>query len=36
MRDGLILTDEPVTERLDSREEIRRWQQSEPPAALTS
>ena len=36
MRDGLILTDEPVTERLDSREEFRRWQQAEPPAALTS
>ena len=36
MRDGLILTDEPVTERLDSREELRRWQQAEPPAVLTS
>jgi len=36
MRDGLILTDEPVIERLDSREELRRWQQAEPPAALTS
>jgi len=36
MRDGLVLTDEPVTERLDSREEIRRWQQAEPPAAVSA
>ena len=30
MRDGSILKDTPVTERLDSHEELRRWKQSEP------
>src|SRR5207249_1835159 len=30
MRDGSILKDAPVTERLDSHEELRRWKQAEP------
>ena len=30
MRDGSILKDTPVTERLDSHEELRRWKQAEP------
>jgi putative ABC transport system ATP-binding protein len=29
MRDGLILKDVPVTDRLDSNEELRRWKQTE-------
>ena len=29
MRDGLILKDTPVTSRLDSHEELRRWKQAE-------
>jgi putative ABC transport system ATP-binding protein len=36
MRDGRILQDTPVTGRLDSREELRRWQAAEPALALTS
>ena len=30
MRDGSIRKDTPVTERLDSHEELRRWKQAEP------
>jgi len=30
MRDGSILKDTPVSERLDSHEELRRWKQAEP------
>ena len=30
MRDGSILKDTPVTERLNSHEELRRWKQAEP------
>jgi putative ABC transport system ATP-binding protein len=36
MRDGLVLKDRPVTERLDSREEVRRWKEAEPALELTS
>src|SRR2546426_3355783 len=39
MRDGLVLKDAPVTDRLDSNEELRRWKQTEeaePAMALTS
>ena len=39
MRDGLILKDTPVTERLDSHEELRRWkeaEQGEPALAAAS
>ena len=36
MRDGLVLKDKPVTERLDSREEVRRWKEAEPALELTS
>ncbi len=36
MRDGLVLRDAPVTERLDSHAELRRWQQVEPALTLTS
>jgi putative ABC transport system ATP-binding protein len=37
MRDGLILTDTPVTDRLDTRAELRPWQPAEPAEpALTS
>jgi putative ABC transport system ATP-binding protein len=39
MRDGLILKDTPVTLRLDSHEELRRWkqaEQSEPALAAAS
>src|SRR5499426_1230753 len=35
MRDGLIVKDAPVSERLDSRAELRRWRQVEPEMALT-
>ena len=36
MRDGRILSDIPVTERLDSREEILRFEQTQPVVALSS
>jgi putative ABC transport system ATP-binding protein len=36
MRDGLLLRDTPVTERLDSHDELRRCAQSEPSLILTS
>src|SRR3989454_7430165 len=36
MRDGLVLKDTPVTERLDSHAEVRRWKEAEPALALTS
>ena len=36
MRDGLVLKDTLVSERLDSRVELRRWQEAEPALALAS
>src|SRR5206468_9107321 len=36
MRDGLVLKDTLVAQRLDSREELERWRQAEPELALAS
>ncbi len=36
MRDGSILRDAPVLERLDSRQEVQRWAKAEPGLMLTS
>jgi putative ABC transport system ATP-binding protein len=36
MRDGRILSDTPVTERLDSSEELLRFEQTQPAISLTS
>ena len=36
MRDGVLLKDVPVTERLRSEEEIRRWAEAEPSLILSS
>jgi len=36
MRDGRVLSDTPVTERLDSREELLRFEHTEPVIALSS
>jgi putative ABC transport system ATP-binding protein len=36
MRDGRIISDTPVTERLDSSEEILRFEQTQPAISLTS
>jgi len=34
MRDGLVLKDTPVTDRLDSNEELRRWKETEAQSAM--
>ncbi len=36
MRDGSVLRDAPVTARLDSHEELRRWAEAEPGLVLTT